>query len=74
MTHKLCVLVHAVVGLLLFATTIEDKHIATVLPTHELVKCWQRIKSPVPDITRVNHLPLVNCALVLRQLLAGVKP
>ena len=44
-THKLCVLVHADVGLLLLATTIEDKHFATVLPTHFLVKCWQRIKA-----------------------------
>ena len=64
MTHKLCVLVHAVVGLLLLATTIEDKHIATMLPTQVLVKCWQRIKSPVPDITRVKPLPLVICALL----------
>ena len=62
MTHKLCVLVHSVVGLLLLATTIEDKHIATVLPNH------------VPDITRVNPLPLIICALVLRQLLAGGRP
>ena len=66
MTHKLCLLV----GHLLLATSIEDKHIATVLPTHVLIKCWQRIKSPVPDIARVNPLHLVICALVLRQLLA----
>ena len=39
MTHKLCVRVHAVAGLLLLATSIEDKYIATVLPTHVLVEC-----------------------------------
>ena len=66
-------LVNAVVGLFILATSIADKHIATVLPTHVLIKCWQRIKSPVPDITRVKPLPLVLCALVLHQLLAGVK-
>ena len=42
-TQKLCVLVTAVVGLLLLATAIADKHIARLLPTHVLVKCWQRI-------------------------------
>ena len=74
MTHKLFVLVQDEVGLLLLATTITDKHIARVLQTHVLVKCWQKIKSPVPDITRVDPIPLLVCALVLRQLLVEVKP
>ena len=72
--HKLCVLDHAVVCLFLLVRSIADKHFATVLPTHVLGKCWQIIKSPVPDITRVTYIPLVLCVLLLHQPLAGVQP
>ena len=42
-THKLLVFVEAVVDLELLATTIADKHMATVLPTCVLVRRWQNI-------------------------------
>ena len=38
MTHYLCVLFQVVVGILLLATAIADKHIGYVLPTIVLVK------------------------------------
>ena len=43
--------VHAFVGLELFATTLADKHMSTVLPNLVLVKRWQRLESLVTDIT-----------------------
>ena len=38
MTHKICVLVHTFVGLLILATTLEDKHIANSLAGYVLEK------------------------------------
>ena len=58
MTHKLCVLVHAEVGILLLATTIEDKHIARVLPTHMLVKYWQTKLKPCPRHYKGDPIPI----------------
>ena len=53
-THKRIVSVDDVVGLELLATTLSVKHMATVLPKVVLVRCWQRLKSLVTDITGVN--------------------
>ena len=58
-TYKLLVSVDAVVGLEVLATTLADKHMATVLPNCVLVRRSQRFKSLVTDITRVNPLSLV---------------
>ena len=58
-THKLLVTVDAVVGLELLATTLADKHMATVLPNFVLVRRWQRLESLVTDITGVNPLSLL---------------
>ena len=49
-THKLIVSVDAVVGIELLATTLEGKHIATVLPNFVLAKHFQRLESFVTDI------------------------
>ena len=57
--HKLLVTVDAVVGLELLATTLADKHMATVLPNFVLVRRWQRLESLVTDITGVNPLSLL---------------
>ena len=40
-TKKLCVSVDALVGLKRLATTLEDKHMATVLPNYMLVRRLQ---------------------------------
>ena len=61
-THKLLVTVDAVVGLELLATTLADKHVATVLANFVLVLRWQRLESLVTDITGVKPLSL-SCAL-----------
>ena len=61
-THKLLVTVDAVVGLERLATTLADKHMATVLPNFVLVRRWQRLESLVTDITGVNALS-PSCAL-----------
>ena len=58
-THKLLVSVDIVVGLKLLATTLADKHIATVMPKFVLVRRWQRLESLVTDITGVNPLSLL---------------
>ena len=58
-THKLLVTVDAVVGLELLATTLADKHMATVLPNFVLVRRWQRLEILVTDITRMNPLSLL---------------
>ena len=42
-THKLIVSVDAVVGIELLATTLADKHMATVLPNFVLVRRWQNL-------------------------------
>ena len=46
-TKKLLVSVDAVVGLEIFATTLADKHMATVLSNCVLVSCSQRPESLV---------------------------
>ena len=53
-THKLIVSVDDAVGLELLATTLANKHMATVL-----VRRWQRLESLVTDITGVNPLSLL---------------
>ena len=58
-THKLLVSVDDVVGPELLATTLADKHMATVLPNFVLVRRWQRLESLVTDITGVNPLSLL---------------
>ena len=40
-THKLLVSLDSVIGVELLATTIADKHMATVLPNFVLVWHWQ---------------------------------
>ena len=57
-THKLLVCVDDV-GLELLATTLADKHMATVVPKFVLVMRWQRLQSLVTDITWVNPLCFV---------------
>ena len=54
--HMILVSVDDVVGLELLATTLADKHMATVLLTFVLVKRWERLDSLVTDITGVNPL------------------
>ena len=44
-THKLVVSLDAVVGVKLFATTIADKHMATVLPDYVLAWHLQRLEA-----------------------------
>ena len=51
--------VDAVAGLELLATTIVDKHMATVLPNYVLVRRSQRLKSVFTCITGVNTLSVV---------------
>ena len=58
-TKKLLVSVDAVVGLELLATTLADKHKATVLPNCVLVRRSQRFESLVTYITGVNPLSLM---------------
>ena len=65
-THNLLVSVDVdFVGLELLATTLADKHMATVLPNFVLVRRWQRLESIVTDITGVNPLSLL-CFVLLR--------
>ena len=59
-TKKLLVSVDAVVGLELFAITLADKHMATVLPNCVLVRRSQRLEILVTDITGVNP-PSLMC-------------
>ena len=58
-THMLLVSVDDVVGLELLATTLADKHIATVLPNVVLAMHLQRLESFVTNITGVNPLSLL---------------
>ena len=58
-TLNLLVSIHVIVGLELLATTLADKHMATVLPNFVLVRRWQRLERLVTDITGVNHLSLL---------------
>ena len=58
-TKKLLLSVDAVVGLELLATTLADKHMATVLPNYVLVRSSKRLESLVTYITGVNPLSLV---------------
>ena len=58
-THKLCVSFDAVVGVELLATTIADKHIATVLHNFVLGRRWQRLEILVTYTTGVNPLSLL---------------
>ena len=57
--HKLIVSLYAVVGVELLATTLADKHIATVLSNFVLARHLQRLESFVTDITGVNTLSLL---------------
>ena len=57
--HKSLVSVDFFFGLELLATTLADKHMATVLTKFVLIKCWQRLESLVTDITGVNPLSLL---------------
>ena len=59
--HKLLVSVDAVFCLELLATSLANKHMATVQPNFMLVMSWQRLESLVTDITGVS--PLSSCAL-----------
>ena len=58
-TKKLIASVGSVIGLELLATTLEDKHMATVLPNCVLVRRSQRLEILVTDITGVNPLSLM---------------
>ena len=58
-THKLLLSVDAVVGLEFLATTLADKHMATVLPNCVLVRRSQRLESLFTYITGVKPLSLV---------------
>ena len=64
-TKNLLVFVDAVVGLEFLATTLADKHMATVLPNCVLVRRSQRLESLVTDITGVNPLSHVLCPTTL---------
>ena len=57
-TKTLLLSIDAGVGLELLATTLADKHMATVLPNYVLVSRFQIIEIPVAYITRVNPLSL----------------
>ena len=64
--------VHTVVDPKRFASPLADKH----MMTRVLVKCgkyWQRLESLVTDTTGVKQFPILFCAFVLHQFLAGVK-
>ena len=58
-THKLLVYVDDVFGLELLATTLTDKHMATVLPKFVLIRRWQRLETLLTVITGVNPLYFV---------------
>ena len=51
--------VDVVVGFEHFATTLAEKHMATVLPKCVLVRRSQRLESLVTDIIGVNPLSLM---------------
>ena len=46
-TYKVIVSVDAIVGVEPFATTLADKHMATVLPNFVLFRHWKRLESLV---------------------------
>ena len=54
--YKIIVSVDGVVGVEPHATTLGDKHMATVLPNVVLLRHWQRLESLITDITGVNSL------------------
>ena len=56
---RFLVSVDAVIGIEFLATTLADKHIATVLPNCALVSRSQRLDSLVTYMTGVNPLSLV---------------
>ena len=56
--HKLLVSVDDVVGPKLLATTLADKHIATLLPKLMLFRRWQRLESLVSVISGMNPFSL----------------
>ena len=58
-THELIVSADAVVGVILLATTLAGKNIATVLPNFVLARHLQRLESFVTDITGVIPLSLL---------------
>ena len=58
-TKNLPVSADAVAGLELLATTLIDKHMATVLPNCVLVRRLQRLEILVTDITWVKPLSLM---------------
>ena len=60
-TYKFLVSVDDVVGLELLATTLADKHMATVLSNFVLLRRWKRLESLVTYNTGVNSLTLVLC-------------
>ena len=57
-THKHLVSIDAVVGLEILATTLADKHVATMLPNFVLVSRWHILESLVTDIAGVKPLSL----------------
>ena len=57
-THKLIVSLDIVVLVELLATTLANKHMATVLPNVVLTRHLQRLESLVTDIAGVNPLCL----------------
>ena len=61
-TQKLIVSVDAVVGVELLATTLADKHMATVLLNFVLASHLQRLESFVTDIIGVNP-PSLFCSI-----------
>ena len=58
-TKKILLSVDAVVGLELLATTIAEKHMATLLPNDVLARRSQRLESLFTYITEVNPLSLL---------------
>ena len=58
-TKNLLVSVDAVAGLELLATTLADKHMATMLPNCVLVRLLQRVESLVTEVTEGNPLSLI---------------
>ena len=64
-TKNLLISFDVVVGFKLLATTLADKHKATVLPNCMLVRRLQRLESPVTDNAVVNSLHHVLCPTTL---------
>ena len=58
--NKLLLYVDAVVLVKLLATTLADKHMATVMSNFVLFRRWESLESLITDITELNPISLIS--------------